>query len=93
MKRTIRLSDCAHLDCDGGDYLPSHIAAARAALVKRNLRLDNATGTIRDCNGELERFSRQPDHEPHTSLEDVMRWDFQRYIRNGASRIERGFEP
>ena len=93
MNRHIHLRDLTHIECDHGDYKRENIAIARSALVKRDLRIDNHTGVIRDSNGELERYSRQSDHEPHESLEDAMRWSFQRYIRNGASRIERSLLP
>lgn len=93
MKRVIRLADCAHLPCNGEGYKPESMATARAALVKRALRLNNATGIIRDNTGELERYSHPSEHMRRESLEHVMDADFRRYIRNGASRIERGFEP
>lgn len=93
MKRHIHLRELSHIDCERRDYRPESLARARAAQVNRDLRYDNATGVIRDSTGELSRYCRQSDHEPLERLEDVMRWHFQPFIRNGASRIERGFEP
>jgi hypothetical protein len=66
---------------------------ARAALVARKLTWDNGRGTMRDGGKIVEHFVRQSDHVPHASEEDVMLWEFRRYIANSASRISRGFTP
>ena len=93
MNRIIRLRDVRHIPCNGDGFRPESVATARTALEARNLRFDNATGIIRDRSGELERFVNQRDHQPAASPEEVMEWQFSRYIRNSASRIERGYEP
>jgi hypothetical protein len=94
MRRVIRLSEIADEPTPRHDtYPPDLMEKARSVLVSRNLRFDNATGTVRDDRlGELERFSNPADHEPHESIADVMRWVFRRFIANGASRLSRGFE-
>lgn len=92
--RYVRLRDLAHMptaDAASHLYAPQIMEAARAALVARNLRYDNARGIIRDDTGELSRFSNPSDHVPHETLADVMRWEFTPYINNAASRLFRGY--
>lgn len=92
--KTVRLADVADLPLGPGtDFSPAAVRAARAALLARNLRFNNATGIMRDNTGVLEKYVRASDHKPHKCLEDVMRWEFSRRIRNSASRIERGYKP
>lgn len=91
MKRIIHLEDCAGLPVHGDRYPASLLTPARAALVKRKLRYDNRTGSIHSSDGQLERLVSPSEHTPHTSLEDVMRWEFSRQINNAASRLSRGF--
>lgn len=94
MKRLIRLVDIPEIETpDHREYSRELLERGRAALVGRNLRYDNATGIIRDNSGELERFKKQADHVPHNTEQDVMRWEFSRYINNAASRISRGYAP
>lgn len=93
MKRIIRLADLADIKCEPARFPESLMKEARAALVKRNLRWDNSKGTMRTSEGLIERFSNPSDHIPHNCVEDVMRWEFSRYINNSASRISRGYKP
>lgn len=95
MRRHIRLADLADLPTPKRDHLPAALMEkARAVQVSRNLRWDNATGIVRDdLHGELERFSKASDHEPHETIDDVMEWEFSRYIANSASRLLRGCTP
>jgi hypothetical protein len=94
MRRVIRLSEIADEPTPRHDtYSPDLMEQARSVLVSRNLRYDNATGTVYDDRlGWLSRFSNPADHVPHESITDVMRWEFRAYIANGASRLSRGFE-
>lgn len=94
MKRHIYLADMPHIETPSHkEYSRALLATARAALEAKRLRFDNATGIIRDNSGELERFSNPADHVPAESLEEIMEWQFRRYINNSASRISRGYEP
>jgi hypothetical protein len=98
MTRIIRLADLTHVPLPpprstAPAYAADTLARARAALVGRSLRYDNRTGIIRDRTGWLERPSKPGDFTPHDTAEAVMEWEFSRFIRNAASRIERGLEP
>lgn len=98
MRRIINLADLEHLPVLGSnprghEFKAESLALARQALVSRNLRFDNVTGRIRDNTGELERYVNQSDFVPHASESEVMQWEFSRWIRNSASRIERGYKP
>jgi len=91
MNRHIHLSHLGHLETPvteaGRRYSRLELGAARALLERDNLRFDNATGKIRRTSlGLVEQFSRQSDFTPHTTEEDVMRWEFSRHINNEASR-------
>lgn len=73
-------------------FSPETIAQARESLERANLRFDNSTGKIylgRECG---ESYCTSTDHVPHKSAEEVMRWEFSRWIKNSASRISRGFK-
>lgn len=79
------------------NFTAEEIATARAKLAKRGLRFDNLTGHTRDNSGLLAEFRRymtgtleQMEHPtkwvPHTSLEDVLKWEFRGTILNDANR-------
>lgn len=93
MKRFIRLADLDGMEVPNARYSDELTAKARASLVRRNLRFDNSTGVLRDNTYIHERFVNPSDHVPATSEEEVMRWQFSRYINNSASRISRGYKP
>jgi hypothetical protein len=94
MRRIIHLRDISDTPTPSHDqFPPALLAQGRAALEQRNLRYDNATGRIYDASGLLENLVNQSDHKPHDSVEEVMRWEFRRYINNSASRIQRGYTP
>jgi hypothetical protein len=99
MKRFIRLADIPHVPTPPHSEFPADVQArGRAALVARNLRYDNKRHRLYDNlhGGLCEKYARIEDernHKPHESLEDVMRWEFSRYINNSASRILRGYTP
>jgi hypothetical protein len=94
MRRIIHLRDISDTPTPSHDQFPSTLLVqGRAALEQRNLRYDNATGRIYDASGLLENLTNQSEHKPHDSVEDVMRWEFRRYINNAASRIQRGYTP
>lgn len=90
MKRHIKLRDLAHLPCKPSwrTYTKEELDKARAVLVKRGLRFDNSSGKIRDDKiGLLESYVNPSDFVPHESEEDVMEWEFSRYINNEAFRM------
>lgn len=97
MDRHIHLRDLGQFEPDTRSlnihFRPKSIKDARAALVARDLRFDNETGVISDNTGILEKLKYPDQFEPLPDLESVFRWHFNRYIRNAASRIERGLEP
>ncbi len=95
MNRYIHLRDLDHIELLPGrvDYRHESIAAARAAQVKRDLRFDNKTGVTYDSGGWIARYSNPSEFEPYKTIDDVLQCEFRGHIRNGASRIERGFEP
>ncbi len=102
MDRYIHLRDCAHIEAPelhkpwragGQEFKPESIKAAREALCKRDLYFDNYTGRIHEGGEEVEKHSYAGDFVPHHTERDVFDWEFSRYIRNSASRIERGFKP
>lgn len=57
-----------------------------------NLRFDNKTGVTRDDDGELCRYSNPSEFEPFTNTNDVIEWEFKRFINNSISRLRRGYE-
>lgn len=93
MQRHIKLADIGHIPTPPhADYPPALRSQGRTALAARGLRYDNATGRLYDNeSGLLEQYTNQKDHTPHASLEDVMEWEFSRYIYNSASRLARGY--
>lgn len=95
MKRTIWLRDLAHVPTPRhNEYSRDLMERARAAQVARGLRFDNATGKLFDNrDGEIERFVNPSDHVPAADVQEVMEWQFSRYIANSASRMSRGYEP
>ena len=95
MQRYIKLADLDHIPTpDNGTFTPTQLAQGRAAMVAQKLRFDNATGKLFDNElGCCEQFSNPRDHVPAQSAEEVMRWQFSRYINNSASRIARGYKP
>ncbi len=93
MNRHIRLQDCQGMPVRSGTttFLAGHLAEAREALEKIGLRYDNATGIMRDNRGIREKLCDSRAHVPHKTLDEVMYWEFSRYIRNAASRLARGY--
>lgn len=65
---------------------------AIAALIKRDLRFNTKTGTLRDNElGEVERYSNPRDYEPTSDPAVIMEWYFSRHINSSASRLSRRF--
>lgn len=94
MPRMIHLRDLTDLSFTKPiEAPPAVVHQARAALERRNLRLDNRTGRIYDRQECVEHFVHPEDHQPHRSLQRVMDWEFRRYVANSVSRILRGFAP
>ena len=94
LRRHIRLSEVIDRFAPlTDDYPPKALAAASAALIARGLTFDNLSGEMIEADDVVECFSDPADFAPHSSEDDVMIWEFSRYIRNSASRIERGFAP
>ena len=92
MRRSIRLSDLAHIPTPPHrTYTAAEMEAARAAMCERGLRFDNATGVLFDRNGWISRPSNPSDHTPHESEAELLRWAFGNNIANAASRVRRGF--
>lgn len=65
-------------------FIPELMREAVANMVKRGLRFDNATGKVRDNDGVLAEYVNQSDFEPHTCIEDVVRWEFSGQVNNEA---------
>ena len=95
MRRIIRLADLSHIPTPSyGNYTQAEMESARRVMVARNLRWDNARGMMFDDRwGNLSRYSNPSEFEPHTSEEDVMRWEFRCYIANSAGRVRGGYPP
>lgn len=103
MNNVIKLSDCKELATKiaiernsrqpiGDHYFKEEsIVAAVDVLCKRNLRLDNTTGTMYDNRFDdfLSKFVNPSEFIPFENIEDVCEWDFTRNILNEAGRIER----
>lgn len=92
MKRHIHFKHYSHLlqksDClDCSEHI---FKTAVMCQEHKDLRFDNATGVIRDNHlGELERYSKQSDFVPHTTIDEVMQWEFKRHVNNSISRLLR----
>ena len=89
MKITLRELDA--LPFADPRFMPSSIERGRQALVNRNLRYDTTTAIVRDNNGWLERPVSPDDRPAFTNAREVLDKVFARYIRNAASRLERGY--
>jgi len=89
MKTILHLSEVSHLEMENRRYSKKLTDQALARLVSRDLRWNNAKGTISDSSGLLERFVDSSCHVPHETPEEVFRWEFSRYINNEAFRISR----
>jgi len=93
MKNIIWLKDMKEeKDPVNDKFDPELVRECRGILEKRGLRFSNKTGIIRDNTGELERYTVQSEFEPHETLEEVMRWEFTRYIFNSCSRVLYGYK-
>lgn len=95
MKQTIRLADLENMPIKAflaDSFTQVQIDAAREALVARDLRYNIKTGITRDNSGELARYCHKSDIPVYESMEQVLEWEFRCYVRNGASRLARGFE-
>lgn len=95
MEQTIRLADLEHMPIKAflaDSFTQNHIDAARRVLVARDLRYNLKTGITRDSRGQLARYCHKSNIPVYESMEQVLEWEFRRYIRNGASRLSRGFK-
>ena len=92
MTQRIHLAQCAHLLRDTvAERYPVETDTAIAALVRRRLSFDVATGALFERRGWVQKYVSQSDYEPQSdSLADAA--DHMRgAVANSASRLHRGF--
>jgi hypothetical protein len=93
MKRHIYIKDFKLESLDYRERLESaekyseYLSMAYNDLIKKNTRIDNKTGKIRDNSGVIEEYVNPSDHEPYKDYKDVKYWFVAHYVICRASRF------